>query len=95
MRQNRFVFVGERRSRRAIAIGARWENGRLCARTLHEALCAMGLDPGCQVFVNAYTDSDPAACSTSTTGAQRDSVGVSHSQTLPRLEHLYYTGGDG
>lgn len=60
-RPPRFVFVGERRSRRAIEMGVRWEHGRLCARTLHEALRAMGLDPTRQTYLNAYTDGEPAA----------------------------------
>ena len=41
-RPTRFIFVGERRSRRAIQMGVRWEHGRLCARTLHAALRAIG-----------------------------------------------------
>jgi hypothetical protein len=41
-------------------MGVRWEHGRLCARTLHVALRAVGLDPAQQTYVNAYTDTDPA-----------------------------------
>lgn len=40
-------------------MGVRWEHGRLCARTLHAALHAMGLDPAQQTYLNAYTDADP------------------------------------
>lgn len=58
-RTTRFVFVGERRSRRAIQMGVQWEHGRLCARTLHAALRAAGLDPAQQTYVNAYADADP------------------------------------
>lgn len=58
-RPTRFVFVGQRRSRRAIQMGVRWEHGRLCARTLHAALRAMGLDPAQQTYLNAYADVDP------------------------------------
>ena len=58
-RTTRFVFVGERRSRRAIEMGVRWEHGRLCARTLHAALRAAGLDPVEQTYINAYSDVDP------------------------------------
>ena len=57
----RFVFVGERRSQRAIQMGVRWEHGRLCARTLHAALRAIGLDPEEQGYVNLYSDAEPSA----------------------------------
>ena len=57
-RNARYVFVGEKRSRRAIELGASWENGRLCAKTLHEALRAMELDPKSQVYLNLYRDGD-------------------------------------
>ena len=60
-RPPRFVSVGERRSRRGSQMGVRWEHGRLCARTLHAALRAMGLDPAQRTYVNAYADSDPPA----------------------------------
>ena len=53
-----YVFVGEKRSRRAIELSASWEDGRLCAKTLHEALRAAGLDPRSQVFLNLYHDGD-------------------------------------
>jgi hypothetical protein len=55
------VFVGERRSRRAILMGVRWEDGRLAARTLQEALRASGLDPARQIYLNLYRDGDPLA----------------------------------
>jgi hypothetical protein len=57
-RPARFVFVGERRSRRATELGARWEHGRLCAKTLHAALRAIGLDPTNQLYLNLFTDGD-------------------------------------
>lgn len=60
-RPTRFLFVGERRSRRAIQLGVRWEHGRLCARTLHAALRAIGLDPEEQRYVNLYFDAEPPA----------------------------------
>ncbi|CAA9545619.1 MAG: hypothetical protein AVDCRST_MAG88-377 [uncultured Thermomicrobiales bacterium] len=50
------VFVGERRSRRAVRLGVTWVDGRLVARTLHEALAACGLDPRRQTFVNLFLD---------------------------------------
>ena len=63
-RSPRFVFVGERRSRRAIDLGAHWTDGRLCARTLHEALHCAGIDPASAAFVNLYHDepADRAPC---------------------------------
>jgi hypothetical protein len=57
----RFVFVGERRSQRAIQMGVRWEHGLLCARTLHAALRAIGLAPEEQAYVNLYSDAEPPA----------------------------------
>ena len=55
----RFVFVGERRSATAIARGLRWEDGRLAARTLHDALRALGVDPGAHRFLNLFRDDTP------------------------------------
>jgi hypothetical protein len=60
-RPTRFVFVGERRSQRAIQLGVRWEHGRLCARTFHAALRAIGLAPEEQGYVNLYSDAEPPA----------------------------------
>jgi hypothetical protein len=54
-----FVFVGERRSARALALGATWEDGRLAARTLHEALRAAGHDPLQALYVNLFADGAP------------------------------------
>jgi hypothetical protein len=70
----RFVFVGERRSRRAVQMGVRWADGRLSASTLHGALKAMGLDPQQQVYLNIYRDNervvDPEALATVRTLAE-------------------------
>lgn len=55
----RFVFVGEKRSPKAIAMGVKWEDGRLGAKTLHDALRAVGLDPDEQRFLNLYVDDLP------------------------------------
>ena len=46
---------------RAIQMGVRWEHGRLCARTLHAALRAIGLAPEEQGYVNLYFDAEPPA----------------------------------
>ena len=56
----RLVFVGERRSRKAIGIRACWENRRLAAKTLHDALRAAGLDPETQTYLNLFFDDDPS-----------------------------------
>lgn len=53
------VFVGERRSRRAVELGAHWTDGRLCAKTLHDALQRAGVDPAHVVFLNLFHD-EPA-----------------------------------
>ena len=53
-----YVFVGEKRSRRAIALGVHWEDGRLAARTLQDALVASGLDPREQLYANVFLDGD-------------------------------------
>ena len=50
------LFVGERRSPRAMAMGVTWTHGRLSAKTLHEALRAIGLDPSEQLYINLYRD---------------------------------------
>ena len=47
-----FIFVGERRSRRARAMGVRWEDGHLAAKTLFDALRASGIDPVAQAYIN-------------------------------------------
>ena len=51
-----YIFVGERRSPKAISMSVTWEDGRLCAYTLFSALSAAGVNPDEQVFINAYTD---------------------------------------
>lgn len=52
----RYLFVGERRSNRAIAMGVTWENGRLAGHTLFFALREIGLDPDEQQFMNVFHD---------------------------------------
>jgi hypothetical protein len=56
----RFLFVGEKPSRRAIEINASWMSGQLAAKTLHEALRACGIDPARQRYLNLFGD-DPDA----------------------------------
>lgn len=52
----RYIFVGERRSEKAQRMGVFWEHGRLAAKTLHEALRAIGIEPRACVFFNLYED---------------------------------------
>ena len=54
--QTVFVFVGERRSRRAAKLGVSLIDGRLAAKTLHDALRAAGLAPERSVFLNLFHD---------------------------------------
>lgn len=49
-----YLFVGERRSSRAVQIGVFWEDGKLAAKTLFDALRFCGLDPQQQVFINLF-----------------------------------------
>src|SRR5437870_4749868 len=37
-------------------MGVTWTHGRLSAKTLHEALRAIGLDPSEQLYINLYRD---------------------------------------
>jgi hypothetical protein len=56
----RLVFVGERRSRKARKLNASWTNGGLAAHTLHAALRACGIDPNTVLFVNLFEEGDGA-----------------------------------
>lgn len=48
------LFIGERRSERAISMGVTWADGHLAAKTLFDALRECGIDPlECQ-FVNWF-----------------------------------------
>jgi uracil-DNA glycosylase len=50
----KFVFVGEKPSKRALQIGATWENGKLAGKTLKDGLLALGIDPDDQIYVNLF-----------------------------------------
>jgi hypothetical protein len=53
------IFVGERPSNTAIAKGWTWEDGRLAAAQLFDALIACGFEPAQQIFLNIfYSDRD-------------------------------------
>lgn len=59
MRSNKeakFIFVGERPSRTAVRRGWTWEHGRLAAKSLHDALASIGIDPAEQKYVNLFGD---------------------------------------
>jgi hypothetical protein len=57
-RPTRWCFVGENRSRTAVRMGVTWEDGRLCAGTLHSALREIGLEPSEQKYINLWPDDD-------------------------------------
>lgn len=50
-----FLFVGERPSLQAAKIGATWQNGKLAAKQLHDALRALNIDPAEQLYCNLWT----------------------------------------
>jgi hypothetical protein len=52
------LFVGERPSGRALALGATWRGGGLSASTLHDALRAAGIDPAAQRYTNVLRCAD-------------------------------------
>jgi hypothetical protein len=52
----KIVFVGERRSSRAIQMKVTWQDGRLAAKVLFEALTALEITEDVSVGVNAYRD---------------------------------------
>lgn len=49
-----YLFVGERPSLQAAKIGATWQNGKLAAKQLHDALRAAGIDPAEQRYINLW-----------------------------------------
>jgi len=53
-----YLFVGERPSHKAVAIGATWQNAQLAGRTLRDALLAAGVDPEAQRYVNLWRRPD-------------------------------------
>jgi hypothetical protein len=48
------LFIGEKRSKRAITMGVHWKDGRLAAKQLFDALKACGIDPTQHVYVNVW-----------------------------------------
>jgi hypothetical protein len=53
-----FLFVGERRSPRAVQMGVHWHDEALAAVPLFEALRASGVDPAACRFVNWFDGDD-------------------------------------
>jgi hypothetical protein len=49
-----FIFVGEKPSKRALQIGATWENGKLAGKTLKDCLVKLGIDPAEQIYLNLF-----------------------------------------
>lgn len=49
-----YLFVGERKSPTAIERGWSWQDGRLAAKQLFDALRELGVDPAMCAFANAY-----------------------------------------
>lgn len=54
MTAGRFLFVGERRSPRAVQLGYRLCDGRLAGQSLFAALEACGIDPRRHVYCNLF-----------------------------------------
>ena len=50
----KLVFVGERRSKKAEAMGVTWTDGRLAAKQLFDALKACGVDPVQHEYANVF-----------------------------------------
>jgi hypothetical protein len=56
-RAQHIIFVGDRRSAKAMQLGVTWYDGRLAAKTLCAALELLGLSSEDYDMVNAYRDS--------------------------------------
>lgn len=50
----KFIFIGERPSNKALEMGVSWEDGRLAAKQLFDALQMNGLDPKNYVYTNWF-----------------------------------------
>ena len=53
------LFVGEKRSKLAVKLGLRWEDGGLAAKPLFEALRACGIEPTEHKFINWFEPDNP------------------------------------
>lgn len=52
---NKYIFIGERQSHQAKKINATWQNGKLAAKQLHDALRALNIEPANQRYVNLWS----------------------------------------
>lgn len=50
----KYLFIGEKRSQRAIEMNVRWQDGRLAAKQLFDALDYCGIDKNECSFVNLF-----------------------------------------
>ena len=50
----KFLFVGERPSTKAMSMHVRWEDGRLAAKQLFDALKGCGLNPSDHYYANWF-----------------------------------------
>lgn len=57
--RTKLLFIGECRSLTAIRNKWTWEDGRLAAKPLFEALLAMGVDPKLHTYTNLWLDTSP------------------------------------
>lgn len=51
----KLLLIGERQSHQAKRINATWQNGKLAAKQLHDALRALLIDPAAQRYVNLWS----------------------------------------
>lgn len=51
----KLLLIGERQSHQARKINATWQNGKLAAKQLHDALRALHIDPAEQRYVNLWS----------------------------------------
>lgn len=94
-----YLFIGEKRSNKAIAMSVTWESEALAAIPLFEALRKCGIDPRKQVFRNAYKDGDGLAiCEQTMRLAQQGRFNVvalgqiaHNALVLHGIEHLVLT----
>lgn len=56
---NKFLFIGEERSRTAKERGWRWEDGRLAAKQLFDCLKAIGINPHTCKYMNWFESEKP------------------------------------
>lgn len=50
----KYLFIGEARSERAVKMNVRWEDGRLAAKQLFDALDHCGIDKSKCKFINLF-----------------------------------------